>query len=186
MMVALVALLVGAASAADGLNSAPTFHLQVVHAVGRAHPWGVRVGAGQAYAVGHLCSQSDADCRTNQGMPGSLWALLGPGGLLAETGVASLDMHQFGFLPYWQLVAAPGLRWSREEGFMVAVGGFLAKSLSPRLFTPTTDRWELYPTEPLALRLAVGTGFRGAGAWVSPTATVGLQVTTRAADFTQY
>ncbi|NOY26498.1 MAG: hypothetical protein GXP62_11550 [Oligoflexia bacterium] len=187
------------ASAGDPINHEQMLQLQMVYAAKRDNPWGVRLGTSYLYSLGDHCSYRETDCRTDRGLAQSLWPLLGPaagiewrGGkrfaveLSAEAGPASLDMHQTGFLSYWQVMVAPGFRWTVEEGPMLALRGYLSKSLSTRFFTPDAQSYRLNGTEGLDLRVDLATAWGGhrlsPSGWAAPTVMAGLQTMTMAAD----
>jgi len=188
------------AHADDPLNHEWMLHLQLVHATGQAQPWGVRLGASDLYAIGDHCSYRETDCRSGRGLAASLWPLAGAAGSLewrggprlavelsAEGGLGSLDMHQYGFIPYWQAIVAPGFRYSVDQGPMLALRGYLSKSLSARFFTPDTQSYRVNSLEVLDLRVDLGTGWGGRAlsdsGWAPPVLAVGLQSATMAGDF---
>jgi len=190
-------LLAAPARAADRLHYEPPVRLELVHTFGGDHSWGVRLGMDRLYALGDACrSYMDTSCRTeDRGIPGSLWPVIGPAVALqwrrgsyfaldvrAAAGLTSAEMFDYGFLPYWELLATPGLRLATHDGLVLAVGGVVVKSLTPRFYTPTASTYALYGTEPWALRGDLDTGWRVSGGATATELGVGLQVSTRAMD----
>lgn len=186
----ILAMFVGDARAADP-NRSPTVHVLFVYAVRQEHPFGMRVGVDWQFALGDHCEYAEfPDCRVSVDWA-SLWPIVAPaasvtwrGGdrfgfeLGGEVGVASLDMAHSGFGLLAELIGRVGARLETPGPTGgVALGGFLAKSFSPRLYV-TGDPYEQVGTDSLGLRFDVETLVPFDGAPRPPTVGIGSWMAT--------
>jgi hypothetical protein len=149
------------AASAYALEANPQLLVDLSLVVGSdpAHRFGAELGATWLVAIADCTA-----CGGRTGFPDSLWPVFGPrasiawrgdtrfvGELSAQAGIASIEPHDTGFLPYWQALGRAGVALDGETvGFRV--GGELAKSFSTRFVAGTDGDG----TDLAGLRLEVG------------------------------
>lgn len=171
-----------AASAAEP-NGAANVHLEVVHALGRERPWGVRLGANWHFSIGDHCEYNESDGCRNDG----IWPLVGPAFAVTwhgrdafafdvnvDGGVGRLEMAHHGFLPMWEVVAKVGFRFETGEPTAgVLLGGFVSKSFGLTLPNPGGGT-RSYGTHAFGLRFDTDTAWVFGEGWRAPTLAGGL------------